>query len=170
LEIEMYPKARIDSLIVQEIDDETLVYDRKNGKAHCLNSTAAIVWRHCDGAKSLEEIAILLASESAMPADEDLVWLALDRLQKAKLLDGPLARPARGALISRREVGRRLSLATGVAIALPVVLSLVAPTAAMAASNVPIGGRCTTSSECVPGSQGPCCRNGFCSNGAGNCS
>ena len=39
------PRARTSELIVKELPDETLVYDLANDKAHCLNHTAALVWK-----------------------------------------------------------------------------------------------------------------------------
>ena len=45
------PVARTESLIVKEVDGETLVYDLTTDKAHCLNDTATRVWKNCDGRK-----------------------------------------------------------------------------------------------------------------------
>ena len=36
--------AKKDNIVVQKLDDETLVYDRKENKAFCLNETSALVW------------------------------------------------------------------------------------------------------------------------------
>jgi hypothetical protein len=53
----MYPTARSAHLTIQELPEETLVYDHRNNKAHCLNRTTALVWKLCDGRTSLAEIA-----------------------------------------------------------------------------------------------------------------
>jgi hypothetical protein len=45
----MFPRARAENLTVRVLGDETLVYDQERHKAHCLNATAALVWRHCNG-------------------------------------------------------------------------------------------------------------------------
>ena len=42
----MLPVRRAEGLIVQEVAEETVVYDQKGHRAHCLNKTAALVWRH----------------------------------------------------------------------------------------------------------------------------
>ena len=42
----LMPRARQDELVVEELPDETLVYDLKRHKARCLNRTAALVWQH----------------------------------------------------------------------------------------------------------------------------
>lgn len=133
----MNPHAREDDVIVEELLDEVMVYDRKGAKAHCLNRTAAFVWRHSDGRSSVAELAVRLHQELGVPADEELVWLALDRLEKAHLLHERLERPAVGAGVSRRQVMRKLGVAGGLSLLLPVVTSIVAPAPAMAQSAVP---------------------------------
>ena len=45
------PVARKQGLVVQEMPDEVLIYDLDTNKAHCLNQTAAFVWKSCDGKK-----------------------------------------------------------------------------------------------------------------------
>src|SRR6266851_3883161 len=121
---EQLPLARTDQLIVKEVDDEVLVYDLKNDKAHCLNDTAAKVWKNCDGKKSIGEIQASLADEASAPVDEGVVWLALDQLEKFKLLAEVPTAPAVFAGMSRRQLMRNLGVA---AIALPVVVSIISP-------------------------------------------
>ena len=58
------PVARTESLIVKEVDGETLVYDLTTDKAHCLNETAARVWKNCDGRKNVSEISEALSVET----------------------------------------------------------------------------------------------------------
>src|SRR5262245_32147715 len=100
----MHPVARTDRLIVQELSDETIVYDEDAHRAHCLNRSAALVWLLCDGQISVAELAHHVERELGVPASEDLVWLTLRRLQRARLLATPLeAAPSR----TRREVARR---------------------------------------------------------------
>jgi len=53
----MKPRARKDDLLIQDLPEETLVYDVVRHRAHCLNRTAALVWRHCDGKTSVEKLA-----------------------------------------------------------------------------------------------------------------
>lgn len=40
-----YPQARRTGLSIQELPDETLIYDRENDQANCLNATAAEIWK-----------------------------------------------------------------------------------------------------------------------------
>lgn len=50
------PVARQSGLVVQEMPEEVLVYDLETNKAHCLNQSAAFVWKSCDGKNSVMDI------------------------------------------------------------------------------------------------------------------
>ncbi len=126
-----YPIARKAGLVVQEVPDEVLVYDLDTNKAHCLNKTAAAVWRFCDGKTSVPEIAQFLSSESGTNVDSDLVWLAIDQLNESALLETQAEPKFAGQ--SRREAIRKIGIAS--MIALPIVASLVAPKSAMASTS-----------------------------------
>ena len=122
-------QARTEGLVIQEMPEEVLVYDLNTNKAHCLNQTAAFVWKKCDGKNSVSDIASLLENEFKTPVQDDLVWLAIDQLSKDNLLETTkIASPIAG--MSRREVVKRIGLAS--VIALPIVASLIAPTTALA--------------------------------------
>ena len=125
----MLPMARQETLVVREIAGELVVYDREQHRAHRLNRAATLVWRHCDGRTSVAELAALLEQELDIPADEAVVWLALDRLEKAHLLRDALARHA---VLTRRQVVRDLGLAGAAGLLLPIVTSIAAPTPAIA--------------------------------------
>lgn len=148
-----YPKARHEGLVVRDLENEVLVYNRERHEAHCLNSTAAAVWRKCDGETSPGAIAMQLAREVGVPVEEDVVWLALDEVGKLNLLEEQVVRTEPG--LSRAQVVRRASLVAA-AIALPAALSLSVPTASAAVCQ----GRCTTSSECSASC--PECDGGIC--------
>src|SRR5438309_1783566 len=111
----MLPEAVHSNLLVTEVTDELVVYDQMRDRAHSLNSTAALVWRHCDGQTAVADLAALVHRELGLPADDDLVWLALDRLDKAHLLRASVERPSDSASVSRRSVIRKLGLAGGMA-------------------------------------------------------
>ena len=141
------PEARKEGLVVQHLSDEVLVYDQRRYKGHCLNQTAALVWKHCDGKTSASEIAHLLEEELKTPVKEEVVWLALEQLGKTHLLSKrvTLAQPG----MTRREVMKRMGLAA--AVALPAVTSIVAPTAVQAATCKNSGQPCKTSADCCSG-------------------
>lgn len=121
----MKPLARRDVLL-RELPDEMLVYDTKQHRAHCLNRTAATVFRRADGTRTVADLARFLDPDAPRPAGEAAVQMALEHLDEAGLLEGGAFRPA----LSRRDVVRRVGL--GAALLLPAVASIVAPTPAEA--------------------------------------
>jgi hypothetical protein len=129
------PLSRTEGLIVEEVDDELLVYDQDHDSAHRLNRTAAIVWRHCDGTRTVDDLVAILAKELGDDlADEDLVHIALDNLADRGLVEGVPKRAADETRLSRRRFIRRVGTVGVAALALPVVTSLVAPSPAAAQS------------------------------------
>ena len=140
------PVARTASLIVKEVDGETLVYDQENDKAHCLNDTAARVWKNCDGRKSVSQISETLSAESNTSVADEVVWLALDQLEKFKLLEEAPNRPIFLAGLTRRQMVARLGIA---AVALPAIVSIVAPHASAQTSLLVLGECCNNPNECV---------------------
>jgi hypothetical protein len=137
------PSARKTGLVIQELPDELLVYDLDTNKAHCLNNTAAFVWKSCDGKTSVSEIAALLDLETESMVPEDLIWLAIDQLSENKLLEVDLRVNFNGQ--SRRAVIKKIGLAS--VIALPVIASLVAPQSALA--NVSCKCPALSNTECT---------------------
>jgi len=125
------PEARKTGLVIQEFQDEVLVYDLNSHKAHCLNQTAMLVWNSCNGKNNISEIAELLEEHFGQRVDEEVVSLAIDQLLEKDLLLGKVGSGMKER--SRREWIKRIGLAT--AVALPQVASLVAPTSVMASST-----------------------------------
>lgn len=130
---EIMPRARKAGLVVKGLNDEVLVYDLERDKAHSLNSSAAFIWKKCNGRRSVAEVAQALSREFQVPADEQTVWLALDQLSKFNLLEAKVTRPAGVPNISRRQMMR---IGAAAAFALPVIVSIVAPTAANAQTSI----------------------------------
>ncbi len=79
------PKAREENLVVQEFDGEVLIYDLNTNKAFSLNETSSLVWQLCDGDNSVSEISESISRKLDSPANEDLVWLALEQLIEGKI-------------------------------------------------------------------------------------
>jgi hypothetical protein len=133
------PRARTKDLVIRELGDETLVYDLVSDKAHCLNQSAALVWKSCDGKTTAEKAARALSEKFGAPVDKEVVWLAIDQLRRFDLVEShePTV-PVRS--VSRRSLVLKYAPAV---LALPVVMSIVAPTPAQTASCV-----CPT---CCPG-------------------
>lgn len=137
----MKPKARRDELVIEELPEETLVYDLNRHKAYCLNQTTAVIWSHCDGQTDIKQLSRVLQKKLNLPADEDLIGLALERLERAHLLSTPMKEETERPRKSRRELMQRLGWIGGMAALLPAVITITAPTAQAAAS-------CVTASDC----------------------
>jgi hypothetical protein len=135
------PVARKQGLVVQEMPEEVLIYDLDTNKAHCLNKTAAFVWKSCDGNKSIADITKSFESDFGSPVDENLVWLAIEQLNDKNLLNESLPTNFKGQ--NRREVIKKIGLAT--VVALPIVASLTAPTSALASASC----ACVVPADCA---------------------
>jgi hypothetical protein len=125
------PRARTTRLVTREVGDELLVYDLERHKAYCLNAAARHLFDHCDGGTTVPEIAVRVGKALGHSIGPRIVRLGLLRLEKARLLDTPVARTFTP---SRRDMLRTLGKAALVGI--PVVTALSVPTAAQAASCV----------------------------------
>jgi len=130
----MVPQARHERIVVQQMGDETVIYDEQRNHIHRLNRTAALVWRNCDGRRTAADLALVVQNEIGSPVTEEMVWLALDRLEKGHLLQDRLVRPEAEGQVTRRQMLRKAALVGGATLLLPVVQSMAAPTPAMAMS------------------------------------
>ena len=131
------PKSRTEDLVIQEANGEKLIYDLRTNKALCLNETSALVWEACNGSRDVSEIGGYVSQKLDSEANDDLIWLALDQLRRADLITSDTAVENRFEGISRREVIRKIGL--GSMVALPIVASIVAPTALHAQTCLPAG-------------------------------
>jgi hypothetical protein len=150
------PKQRTSDVVVQDYNDEILIYDLRENKAHCLNKTSAEIWRDCDGSKSIDQLAEIYGGH-------EVVWLAINEMQSRNLVED-VDVSATFSGMSRREVVKKIGL--GSMVALPVIASLVAPSSVHAqASCVTSGGTCS-----IKAGSTPCCGGLQClgTNPAGN--
>jgi len=131
-----YPQRRNANIIVMDLDGEVLVYDERTNKAFCLNETSALVWELCDGQHSLSEISRSVGEKLNAAVDDGLVWLALEQLRQADLVEHEAVQPDSLVGLSRRQAIRKIGLTA--MITLPLISSLVAPTPAHAASASPV--------------------------------
>jgi len=155
---EFFPTSRREGLVSKHVEGELLIYDRTRDQAHCLNESAAAIWRLCDGRTSVPEIAQRLGvahssgQTQVSGIDEQVVWLGLEDLRRKHLLDEPAGSPqvpiGIGSM-SRREAVRRIGL--GASIALPLVATIISPTPAQAATCRHNNASCSTGSECCSG-------------------
>lgn len=130
--------ARTDGLLTEEIDGDLLVYDKPRDVAFRLNSTAALVWRSCDGTRTVGDLLAVLTEELGDLANEDMVLMALDDLAEHDLiLSGYEQRDGEAVRLSRRRFFRHAAVAGAAAAAAPLVYSMAVPTSAAAAARSP---------------------------------
>jgi hypothetical protein len=153
-----YPHTRYKDIVVQELDEEILVCDLKTNKVFCLNQTAGEVWKMCDGKTGVKKISNRLSRKLGSNINEDIVVFTLQELSKNNLLDENFVIQTSFDGLSRRQIIRRIGLAS--MIALPVIASVIMPTAANAQSGCPVGEAprpvncpCTVNKDCASG----CC-------------
>ena len=146
----IFPHARSEGLVITDLDDEILVYDKDRDKAHCLNQTAALVWKYSNGKRTVADIAQLMEKKLGSPVDAQIVWFALGQLEQDHLLCEELALPRALAGVTRREFVKQIGK-VALVISVPRVISMTAPQSALALSCVANGQPCTTSSQCCPG-------------------
>lgn len=135
----MLPRARTENLTIQQLPEETLVFDHQRGKAHCLNRTAQLVWRHCDGRTDSAALAALLRQELDIAHAETVLELALEQLGQRHLLQDAPPRPSSERRRSRRDLLKKMA-----ALALPVILTVAAPRANAAGSIT-----CVSNADCT---------------------
>ena len=163
------PKSRTENIVIQETITELLIYDLISNKAMCLNETSKIVWQACDGKTTFDEFRRKTNSEFS----DELIWLALEQFKHDDLLDKSVAIEPTFNSLTRRQVVRKVGFAT--MFALPMIVSIVAPSAAMAQSGSTLLANrffpCTANSQCQSNSCQPlamyCCNPGVADFGLG---
>jgi hypothetical protein len=147
---ERMPRARQQGLIVENLPGEVLVYDSERDRAHCLNQTAALIWKYCDGKTAVSQMARRLERDlNTTKVDERMVTYALEQLSKDHLLEETFVPAAILSGLTRRQMVRTLGIAA--VIAVPVVTSIIVPTAQAATSCSAPGQPCGTSAQCCSG-------------------
>lgn len=139
------PIARREEVLVEEIGGECVIYDPASQQAHRLNPTAAVVWEHCDGTRSADDLREIVSERFEVAEPRTVVDMALMELSAAGLLEGgtPEAesweseerRPQGQGGLNRRDALKRIGGVGAAAALLPLVTTVMAPTPAMARSN-----------------------------------
>lgn len=147
------PNARAVDLVVTEAASEVLVYDTAVHHIHHLNHVTALIWRMCDGRRSVDDLVRLARLEMGDGVGEAVVRLALTKLDEANLLEEPLDEAMRVSTTTRRSLVKRAALAS----AIPAIVSISAPTAATAHSHCVGQNLKLTGGDC--NQHGQCCSN-----------
>src|SRR5437762_205874 len=103
------------------------VFDHQQQQAYALNTTSALVWQHCDGQTTPEQLTELLRQKFnvSRAQAEQMTWLALDELGKANLLEAEVARPLQlSSKLTRRQMLTTFATA-GAALAVVPMVALV---------------------------------------------
>ena len=125
------PISRSGNIVVQEYDCEILIYDLLIHNAYSLNETTSRIWKFLDGKTSVETIV----QKSGLP--KEIVFLALEQLQKKDLLQEKVEIELPADSISRRKLLVKIGATS---VILPIIASVVAPQAIHAASGcLPLG-------------------------------
>lgn len=87
-----YKKKQLDAV---ELGDELLLCEKGSARVHRLNSTAAAIWKLCDGQEDTSEIAKNVAREFRGPSATEIeadVGETLSKMTKLGILDIPSAK------------------------------------------------------------------------------
>lgn len=134
MKFEINPISIRHQIVTQTVGNELFIYELSTNKVWCLNETCSFVWGMCDGTNPVSEITKAISKEFNLRSDESIIWLTLDSLKKAGLLEnGEEVMKSVGSFFSRREAIKKVGLTTMVA--LPIISSVIAPTAAQAQSS-----------------------------------
>ena len=124
---------RVDGLLIQRAADEILALKAGSSEAHALNQSASAVFDLCDGTVSKSQMAAEIQRRTGLPADEEIVDLALSELADAGLVELGESEPQ--ASVTRRSLMRRLSLTAAAVAMLPVVETILVPPASAQGSS-----------------------------------
>lgn len=150
------------NLVIQQFENETLVYDLNIDKAFCLNKTSAMIWNLCNGNHSVSEISEEMSKSLRDLVNEEFVFLAIEQFHRNNLLENSQELKEYFVDFPRREIIKKVGLST--LIALPIISSIIAPQSVTAQSLVGLGQNCLLAipSNCATGN---CLNNG----GSGIC-
>jgi Coenzyme PQQ synthesis protein D (PqqD) len=74
---------------LQRVGNEAILHDRRNGRAHVINESAAQIWELCDGQHTLDQIVIAFAAAYQLPQPdvrEDVQYI-LTRFHELRVLE-----------------------------------------------------------------------------------
>ncbi|HEU5100732.1 MAG TPA: PqqD family protein [Roseiflexaceae bacterium] len=74
---------------LQRVGDEAILHDRRNGRAHVINESAAQIWDLCDGRNTLDQIVHAFAATYQLPApdvSEDVQYI-LTKFRELRVIE-----------------------------------------------------------------------------------
>lgn len=124
------PKALHNGVIAEDLGTECVVYDKSRKKAHLLNPTLSWIWRHCDGSRTVDDLARQLSQETGSDDAGRILIAGLKQLANAHLLESELDE----SHLTAPAMSRRAMVA-GASVVAPMITSILAPTPAAARSK-----------------------------------
>lgn len=143
---ESLPRARTDGLVLQEVQEEIIVYDPKSDETHLLNKTAALVWKASDGKHTIAALAHMVAHATNTVPNEEIVRYSLAQLQRKGLLAATVETGSVSTMTRRQFLGK---FAVAVAV-VPIVHTMKAGSLNQVSSCAGAGQPCVTQ-RCCPG-------------------
>jgi hypothetical protein len=120
--MEKKPK-QVNDIEITEVDGDTMVYDTEAKKVHCLEGPASVVFAHCDGETTVEEITAKVQAQDPDLAQEDV--------------EGVLNELLSSRLLTSKSWTRREVLARAAAVALVSTVLAPSPAAAQSGGTTP---------------------------------
>ena len=118
---------RVGGVHIERAANEILAVKTATSEAHALNQSAAVIFDLCDGTVSKSKMAARLQRRTGLPADEEIVDLALAELADAGLV--VLDSREQLATVTRRSLIRRFALSAAAVAMLPIVETILVPPA-----------------------------------------
>ncbi len=121
------------SVITEVVGDGLGVFDPNSQQSYVLNATSALVFQHADGQTTPLQLTNLLRQKFNVPHSQadKLLWVTLDELQQADLVQGATTTEAPRPVLSRRQMLSSMAV-VGLSLALA---PMVAPITVQAAGD-----------------------------------
>ena len=65
--MDLQPPTPNKDVSLQQVGQEAILHDRRNGRAHVINASAAHIWELCDGQNTLDQVVSAFAATYALP-------------------------------------------------------------------------------------------------------
>lgn len=133
------PKVRTADLVIEDMADEIVVYDRQNKAAHLLSGATAKLWRLCDGTRSTADLVTALDGDDASQDAVDEALAELDAIgllewQKGADIGDAPAGVSRRAILTQAAGAATFAGSTIVTLQVPLAQSVISATCTSATS------------------------------------
>jgi hypothetical protein len=152
----MKPLPRVrPGLLRHQLEEQVLVYESRGDRVHLLDPTTACVLTLLqEGGWTREGIAAELVARLGVESGESFLPLAIEELRAADLLDQDPEVSEPQLDIGRREMMRKVAMASAAALLVPAIVTFTASPAyagGSATGSVGLCGTCVTAADCAGG-------------------